>query len=294
MNTPSLTLTSGAARLELRPDYGGRITRLAFGAWEVLRPVPGNEANVWAGYKGGSFPLVPFSNRIQAAVFSFGGRRFELAPHPSEPNALHGHGCFNAWTLDGREAASASISYTHDAGKMGWPWPYRAEQRFDLADNECRVTMKVVNLSGETMPLGFGFHPFFPFDEAVRLRFAADQEWGGPSEEFPTERQGVRHGFGGAEGNLLWKEPRTVCYGGFGGRAEVHFLESGRRLRLQAGEHLDHFIVHVPVGSKYFCLEPVCHPPDGFNLAAKNAAGAALITLAAGQSVSTTMTLSQG
>ncbi|MDH4247455.1 MAG: aldose 1-epimerase [Deltaproteobacteria bacterium] len=290
MNTNSLNLSSGDTHLTLRPGYGGRITRLAFGAWEVLRPVPENESNVWAGYKGGNFPLLPFSNRIQNATFTFDGRRIPLTPHPSEPNALHGHGCFSAWTVDKHEAAAASLSYTHAAGNMGWPWPYRAEQHFDLAENECRITLKVSNLSGERMPLGFGFHPFFTFEGEVLLRFSAVKEWGGPSEEFPTERLPVRHDFGAADGNPLWKAPKTICFDGFGGRAEIHWLKSGRRLRLLAGEHLDHFIVHVPVGSQYFCLEPVCHPPDGFNLFSKHVAGVNLKILEGGQSVSTTLT----
>ena len=28
----------------------------------------------------------------------------------------------------------------------------------------------------------------------------------------------------------------------------------------------NHLIVHVPKGEEYFCIEPVSHPTDGFNL----------------------------
>ncbi len=290
--TGILTLSYGETSLELRPAYGGRIVRLAFGDWEVLRPVPDDATDVWFGYKGGSFPLVPFSNRIKDARFSFDGRERRLVPHPREPgHALHGHGCFGEWSVDRADSRRAELSYTHGAGQLGWPWRYRASQRFEVAENECRVTIDATNTSDTRMPLGLGFHPFFPFSGEVDLRFRADAEWIGSPEDFPTERRALGHDFGTPSGERLWREEKTVCFDGYRGEAEIHWRASDRRLRLQSDALLSHFIVHVPDGANYFCLEPVSHPTDGFNLAARDGAGADTQALEPGQTVSASMAL---
>ncbi len=288
--TGIVTLGDGETSLELRPTYGGRIVRLAFGDWEVLRPVPDDENDVWFGYKGGSFPLVPFSNRIKDAKFSFDGREVRLTPHPREPgHALHGHGCFGEWSVDSADSRSAEISYTHGAGEMGWPWSYRASQRFEVNENECSVTIDVTNTSGTRMPLGLGFHPFFPFSDEVDLRFLADTEWIGPPEDFPTERRAISHDFGTPTGARLWREEKTICFDGFRGEAEICWRASGRRLRLKSDALLSHFIVHVPHGANYFCLEPVSHPTDGFNLAPTNGVDVDILALEPSHTVSTSM-----
>ena len=287
-----LELKAGDTRLILRPDYGGRIARLSFGDWDVLRPIPDNATDVWNGYKGGSFPLVPFSNRIKDAKFSFNGTNVSIDQHPNEGrHALHGHGCFSNWPVVHKDANSAEIAYQHEAGQAGWPWSYRASQRFEVSNNECQVTISVTNTSDNQMPLGIGFHPFFPFDGDVNLRFNADTEWVGSPEIFPTERRPLTHNFHLEQGERLWRDTKTVCFDGFRREAEIHWAHSNRRLRLTSDKLLNHFIVHVPEGANYFCLEPVCHPTDGFNLAAQNVEGVDVLTLDTGQTQSTSMAL---
>lgn len=292
--TDTLILSEGNTRLELRPSYGGRISRLVFDGWDVLCPIPEQENDVWQGYKGGSFPLVPFSNRIKNATFAFDEKDIQLEPHPNEPgHALHGHGCFSKWSVEDRSDNKAVISYHHRADGMGWPWSYSATQEFTIRQGECHVRINVSNLSGAAMPLGFGFHPFFPFDDDVRLKFDCDAEWIGSPEVFPTERQNLTHDFNASAGRNLWRDTKTVCFDGFKGEAEIHWLNTNRRLALKSDALLNHFIVHVPNGAKYFCLEPVCHPTDGFNLSAQKIINTPVLTINAGRTVSTSMTFKE-
>ena len=39
-----------------------------------------------------------------------------------------------------------------------------------------------------------------------------------------------------------------------------------KKILIRADNIFNHLIVHVPNGAEYFCLEPVSHPNDGFNL----------------------------
>ncbi|NQV99463.1 MAG: aldose 1-epimerase [Rhodospirillales bacterium] len=286
----TLTLANGDARLNLRPAYGGRISGLAFADWEVLRPIPETEKDVWRGYKGGSFPLVPFSNRIKDARLTFQGRDIALTPHRNEPtSALHGHGCFSEWIVDGQTGHTADLSYTHTGGHLGWPWTYRARQHFELTPDSCRITLGITNQSDAEMPAGLGFHPFFPFDGDVTMRFGAEAEWISPPEAYPTEQQPLAHEFGGPDGQHLWRDTKTVCFEGYQGQVDMIWRASGHRLRMTSDGLLDHFIVHVPDGAVYFCPEPVSHPTDGFNLAAQGVAGGRVLTLQPGQTVTASM-----
>jgi len=270
-NHNDITLTNGDAQLDLRPAYGGRIGRLAFGDWEVFRPIPEDQNDVWSGFSGGSFTLVPFSNRIKGACFSFDGQNIQIAPHPTEAgNAMHGHGLISEWSVNQQSVSSAELVYLHAGGQLGWPWTYRAVQRFDLNPDECCITLSVTNLSDTSMPLGMGFHPYFPFEEDVDLHFVAEKEWVGSPEEFPTGRGPVVHNFSDPKGAALWRKGKAACYDGYKGEVDIHWKSSGHRLRLASNDLLSHFIIHVPDTADFFCLEPVSHPTDGFNLAAQN------------------------
>lgn len=289
-----LRLSNGDAQLDLRPEYGGRISRLVFADWDVLRPIPDDEKDVWFGYKGGSFPLVPFSNRIKGAQFPFAGQEISVDPHPREPeNALHGHGTFTQWSVDTVTTSTAQISYEHAAKDKGWPWAYRAEQTFSIAPTECRVSLSLTNTSNTPMPAGLGFHPFFPFEGDVKLRFTAQAEWLGIPEAFPTKRVNVRHNFDVPDGASLWNSEDTICYDGFTGDAAIQWVGTNHRLRLSADGLLNHFIVHVPAGAPYFCLEPVSHPTDAFNLAANGVADVGGLVVEPGGSVAASMTLAR-
>ena len=42
-----------------------------------------------------------------------------------------------------------------------------------------------------------------------------------------------------------------------------------KKVKIKTDKIFTHLIIHVPEHAKYFCVEPVSHPTDGFNLAYK-------------------------
>jgi len=98
------TLRAGTLVAEVRPEYGGRIThfhRQADGSRQnFFRATPEESGDVYAPFKTGCYPLVPFSNRIDQGRFVFQGRVIELLPHPQAiPHAIHGHGAVSVWAV---------------------------------------------------------------------------------------------------------------------------------------------------------------------------------------------------
>ena len=82
-----------------------------------------------------------------------------------------------------------------DANAFGWPWDYQAKQSFSLKDLECTMELTVKNKSNINMPVGFGIHPFFNFDDEIVLKFKAEREWIGPPEDFPIKTKLVKNNF---------------------------------------------------------------------------------------------------
>ena len=90
---PIITLANGQNYVEIDPLYGGRVTSF-WSERENVRidwfvPTPKEGRNPQRPFKAGMFPLLPFSNRIRNAVFTFRGKDFILeqteaaSPHAS-------------------------------------------------------------------------------------------------------------------------------------------------------------------------------------------------------------------
>ena len=78
-----------------------------------------------------------------------------------------------------------------------------------------------MNNSNTIMPFGFGIHPFFNFNDEIRLKFYASREWDGQPEDFPTKTKSIENNFNIRNGRALWKNEKTVCYENFAGKVKI-------------------------------------------------------------------------
>src|SRR4051794_28248364 len=122
-HSPFPTLSRGALTLVLAPSRGGSIARLEYrtesgAAIPVLRGV--EDAETAAILDMGSFPLVPYVNRIRGGRFTFRGREVALAPNlPGDPSPLHGQGWLAPWEVVSLGGSEAELAYRHAPGE--WP-----------------------------------------------------------------------------------------------------------------------------------------------------------------------------
>ena len=75
------------------------------------------------------------------------------------------------------------------------------------------------------------------------------------------------------------------CFGGWDGRAQIHWPETGITLRLEAEPLFGHLVIYVPAGQDIFCVEPVSHVNDGFNLADRGVPDTGVRILAPGETL---------
>ena len=281
-----ITLRAGDAAVELAPEAGGAVTRYWLARGPVtrdwLRPTPVGGRRAGASARAAAFPLVPYSNRIRAGRFSFRGRAVvEPLNWPPERHAIHGHGWQARWQPINVGAAEARLEYRHPAG--AWPWAYRATQHFTLTPSSLTVALSLSNESDAPMPAGVGWHPYFP--RTARATISADVRamWRTDGEKLPTELV--------APPEAPFARGRDNCFVGWGRRATIHWPELGARLVLQAQPPLDYLVVFTPARRPFFCVEPVSHVTDAFNLADAGRDGTGILVLEPGETLRTAVVL---
>jgi aldose 1-epimerase len=209
--------------LELAPWLGGSISRLDYvaegKAIPLLRGAEGRPERV---LDTGSFPLVPYSNRIRGGRFFFRGRDVRITPNMTgDPSPLHGQGWLAPWQVVSAGASTAELAFRHDAGE--WPWTYEARQYFELSGHRLDIRLTCRNLSEEPMPCGLGQHPYFHCTPETRLDTEVQGAWTIDEHVLPVERvpatgrydlrdrlvcgQDLDHGFDGWGGRAVMRTP---------------------------------------------------------------------------------------
>jgi aldose 1-epimerase len=289
-----ITLRAGDAAIELAPEAGGAVTRywLARGAVtrEWLRPTPAGAVRSGNPYQTAAFPLVPYSNRIRAGHFTFRDRVVvEPLNRPPEPHAIHGHGWQARWSPLDVRAAEARLEYRHAAG--AWPWAYHATQRFTLTPSSLTVELSVSNQSTAPMPAGLGWHPYFPRTPRATITAEVRAVWLTDGEMMPTELVAPP---GAADlGRAVTAEAVTLdnCFVGWSRQATIDWPELGARLVMRADPPLDYLVVYTPPHRPFFCVEPVSHVTDAFNLAEAGRSDSGILVLEPGETLRTKVVL---
>jgi aldose 1-epimerase len=278
--TEMVVLRAGELQLVLAPGVGGSIAAFARRWREArnvrelhwLRPATATGLANANPLDMGSFPLLPFCNRIRNGRAEFEGRSIRVPPnHPAQdaPHPLHGFAWLLPWQVESADAAQAVLSFAFEAD-AAWPWRFSARQQFVLQERVLKVTMSVTNEDTAAMPLGIGHHPYFPHHRGTRLTSPSEAMWAADAEVMPVrlERGGPVDALNrGVELSALdldnnftgWRRSARIEW-----PADVH--GPARALTLEAEPPLDYFVLYCPRGYDYFCAEPVSQCTDWLNL----------------------------
>lgn len=288
----SVTLRQGPLGVTLAPGIGGAIagfwseargTRLDF-----LRPSPGDALSRGNPGALSSFPLVPWSNRIRAGRFTFGGRPVALTPN-LRGHAIHGLGYRTSWAVTDRGPSEVLLEHRHAAGE--WPWTYRATQRIALTAAGLDVEMVLTNESQTAMPAGLGWHPYFPRTATTELHARVTGLWLTDAEILPTVCVPPPPDRDPRLGLAVDRVALDNVFIGWDQAAVITWPERHARLRLAARGPLTTLVVYTPPGEAFFCAEPVSHITEAFNLADAGRQDTGMLSLAPGESVSAVMSL---
>ena len=170
--------------LLIAPDFGANISKLVLMANNELHSiVDGNESNdEFAGgniFKGAK--LFPFPNRIKDGKYFFKGKSYQLPiNYTEENNSCHGFVFDKKFLIgeikSGKDGALAIFYYKYEGKIEGYPFPFNLELTYYLSDKGMTCRSRVKNMSGESIPMGDGWHPFFSTGRKInklQIRFPA-------------------------------------------------------------------------------------------------------------------------
>ncbi|KSV71620.1 hypothetical protein N182_30170 [Sinorhizobium sp. GL2] len=278
------------ARLQLIPALGGGIGRLDVrhpsAEWiPVLRPWNGRVED--GPFELGCNVLVPFSNRISRGGFEHDGAFHPIPPNlAGQPLPIHGDGFQRCWRLLARNGETVELECD---GAIG-PFRYRARLVFTLWPEKLDIKLTVHNMSGQPLPFGIGFHPWFPRNVGTRLQFSAAEVWLEDREHLPTGRRKLCEvpDWNFCDGRALPDQWINNAFGGWAGEAVIMQGDGAASVRISASDNLGYALLYTPnADADFFCFEPVSHPVDAHNLAGRPG----LRILEDGQELAGSMTL---
>ena len=270
-------------RAEIAPSVGGAIVRLAWREIDLLRKTPAEALAMRNVRQMASYPLVPYSNRIGHAAFRLGEAEYRLRPNfPGEPHAIHGVGWQRAWTVARSTGDSVVLALKH-AADADWPFRFEAEQRIALSEHGLEVSLRATSLDEQPMPVGLGFHPFFPIDTHTTLEATWTGMWEMGGDKLPTQLIAVpsHADYRPARKVFDWKIDH--CFVGWPRKAVLRYAAHTVTLTATAGT--PKIVCFAPNDGRHFiALEPVSHINNAFQLAARGVKDTGMRLLGRGDS----------
>jgi galactose mutarotase-like enzyme len=274
---PRVRLTDEETALEATfvPGAGMLCSSLRHRGEELLAQNDGVEAYAQKGKTMGIPLLYPWANRLADFSYSAAGRTVEV-PHDPGRIALDGHGLPIHGVIAGRmkweltpesgpdrQSLVASLSWSESAPELFEVFPFSHELRYEARLGGGRVEVEIgVHASGaDSVPLAFGFHPYFTLPGVPRERWLielpamrhlaldANQIPVGPDRALAAERfELADRQFDDGYDSVA--DPAGFSVAG-GRRIEVEFLEGFPCAQ-----------VFAPKGSQFICFEPMTAPTN--------------------------------
>ncbi|MBX3654953.1 MAG: aldose 1-epimerase [Ramlibacter sp.] len=282
--TPVLELHSGGLRCSIVPALGGCIAGLWLDGVPVLRSTP--SAQLTSARQAGSYPLVPFSNRVGQATLQWQGTSHPLVRNNgAEPHAIHGVGWQRAWEVLESTQDFALLSFEHRPD-ASWPFAFDTSQTFRVTPDALELTLGITNQSASPAPVGLGWHPYFVKRPGSRVAFGAAGRWEMGPDKLPTRRAPSR----GLDADCADLDV-DHCFDGWTGAAEL--VDGLLRTRVESS--LRRLVVFTHPSRDTVAIEPVSHVNNALNLLHGGGGARAdelgVQVLAPGESLSAQMTI---
>lgn len=267
---------------ELQPQLGGCIAGLWLDGVPVLRSTPASQ--LVSARQAGSYPLVPFSNRIGQATLQWQGTQHPLVRNNApEPHAIHGVGWQRPWQVLESDERYALLAYEHRAD-AAWPFAFDSSQTLRIAPSALELTLSLTNQSQQPAPAGLGWHPFFLKRPGSRISFEATGRWEMGPDKLPTQRLPAP----GLDADCAVLDI-DHCFDGWNGVVQLR----DELLHTRLSSNLSRLVVFTNGSRDSVAIEPVSHVNNALSQIQQGAAAAqlGLTILQPGESISAQMTI---
>jgi aldose 1-epimerase len=250
------TLRSEGVEVEILPEFGGRIHRLRYHGWDILRspidPMVHESEPLWWG----SYPMLPWCNRVPGGILRFDGRQYQLPVR--EGDAIHGRTYDRQWVVVG----DGEMEY-RDPGDSSFPFRYSAWQRITLSEDALHISIGLRNEGENFMPAGCGIHPWFDASSPLEVRLPAETVYQStdhipygapiPVDGSTDLRQSREPALGIDE---TWTDLTESCI-------ELAWPQRQIRARFSFSSNADHVVLAAVGDLAAVAIEPQTHVTDG-------------------------------
>ncbi|MFY0688086.1 MAG: aldose 1-epimerase [Cyclobacteriaceae bacterium] len=276
----SLKNETGAG-FEIIPEKGGCIRNLWLGqkATGLLDPLESKEeisSNPW--YKQAL--LFPFPNRLNDGKYAFEGRQFQFPINePDRNNTLHGFISTEQLEIGeiqtSENKASIELKYAYEGKFEYYPFPVNLSFIFEVSEKDFTLTAQITNSGKTSLPYGFGWHPYFLFENTASMQVPKCELINVNEKNIPT---GKTEAFDRYEFYKEVNEPFDTCFLLPKGTDPITQAGCGDlKLEVSGDESTPFLQIFNPAPEK-LAIEPMTCGIDAFN----NEQG--LITLAPNES----------
>jgi len=152
---PEVVLESAELSVTVLPEVGARVHAIrAFGT-DVMRTPPDPATHRDEPFAWGGYHMLPWANRISPGPIAVLGRTIALDSNFPDGTAIHGEQYATRWEHEG------DGTFHTAGGGDDWPWTYTARVTMAVEAATLRIGYALTNTSGDAMPAGLGFHPWF-------------------------------------------------------------------------------------------------------------------------------------
>ena len=128
-----------------------------------------------------------------------------------------------------------------------------------------RLTLAVRNLADRAMPVGLGFHPYFPRTGRTILHARHRGECRNDGDCLPLDVTMQDQPTDWWHGQPVARRKVDTVYVGREGPLAITWPERGLQVVVECDPVLAHTAVLVPAGADRFCAEPVSHVTNAVN-----------------------------
>jgi len=204
----------------------------------------------------GLWPMLPFANRCER------GRLLTDPPvllplnEPAQNRAMHGCGWQRRWRVEERSQRTVVLSLSVDDYGV---YHFDAVLTVVLDAYSVDLRLTLTNRAALTLPVGCGFHPWFPYEETLTISVEAPRRAVlGPHYAVEAAADLDAETDFRVHRPLPVSQETTIQFLDWAGRAEFHY--PGRlRILLRASERFSAPLLWRPADAPFLCFEPQSH-----------------------------------
>ncbi|TBR61805.1 aldose epimerase [Westiellopsis prolifica IICB1] len=249
-----LTDETANSQLEVVPERGGIITRWRVQGQEILYLDTERFANPELSVRGGIPILFPICGNLPENSYTYNGKQYTLKQH--------GFARDLPWQVTDQvtqNAANFTLTLnSNEQTRAVYPFDFQVSFSYKIQGNTLEIQQQYTNLSLETMPFSFGFHPYFLTQDKTQLDFEI------PAQEYQDQRSKEIHAF---DGNFDFNQDEIdVAFKQLSSQsASVSDNSRKLKLTLESDKIFSTLVFWTLKGKDFYCLEPWSAPRNAIN-----------------------------